>query len=109
AEVMLADLSAIVREAVRKRLRLREKEQADVLIGVAREQHDIGWLDIFDATFDVGDTADTAAALVHIDAGRDRLRHDAELAGGDRLRDRAHRGRVLGADVAAAAVAEAVI
>ena len=109
AEVVPADLAAVVGEPVGERLRLREQQHAHVLVGVAGEQHHVGGLEVFLAALEIDDAAHAAAAFVDRDAGHDRLRHHAEPPGGDRLGDGAHRGRVLGVDVAAAAVAEAVI
>src|SRR5262249_27863450 len=63
---------------------------------------------LFDA-LEIDDAIHAAAPLVDRDAGDDRLRHHREPAGRQRLGNRAHGVRVLGVDVAAAAVAEAVV
>src|SRR5262249_59828859 len=81
----------------------------EFLVSVAGEQPHVGRLHVFLPALDIHDATYPAALLVDVDAGGDRLRHHIEPPGRDCLWNRAHRGRVLGVDVAAAAVAEAVI
>ena len=52
AEVVPADLAAVVGEPVGERLRLREQQHAHVLVGVAGEQHHVGGLEVFLAALD---------------------------------------------------------
>ena len=58
---MAADLPVIVGEPVGKRSRFRLQQQPHVLVGVAREQHDVGGLEIFEAVLDVDHAGDAAA------------------------------------------------
>ena len=60
AEVVPADLAVIVREAVRERLRFRQQQQPHVLVGVAREQHDLGRLKVLRAALQIRDAGDAA-------------------------------------------------
>ena len=109
AEIMPPDLAGIIRQPIRKRRGFRQQQQAHVFISIARQQHHVGRLEIFLAALDVGHPAGAAAALVDLDAGGDRLRHHAAGAWSPSPSGWCYRGRVLGADMAAAAVAEAVI
>ena len=108
AEVVTADLLVVVRQAVRKRLRLRQQQQPGVLVGVAGEQHDFRRLKVLDAVGDVVD-AGHAAAAVDFDRRHVRARDDLQVAGRLRAGNRRDRGRILGVHVAAAAIAEAVV
>src|SRR5262249_51679649 len=78
-------------------------------VGVAGEPPHGGGLPVLSAALEIAGAAPAAAPLVARAAGDDRLRHRRDPAGRQRLGNRAHGGRVLGVDVAAAAVAEAVV
>ena len=109
AEVVPADLPVIVRQAVWKRLRLREQQQARVLVGVAGEQHDLGRLEVLDAVGDVVH-AGHAALVVDVDRwSRARACTTLRLAGRLRARNGRDVRAVLRIHMAAAAVAEAVV
>ena len=106
--VVPADLAAVVRQAVGVRRRLREEHQADVLVGVAGQQDDVGRLDVLLTVLDVAD-AGRAALAVHLHAADVGLGDHLQASGLLGARDRRDGGRVLRVQVAAAAVAEAVI
>jgi hypothetical protein len=55
---MPTHLAAIVREAVGEWLRLREQQQANVLVSVAGEQHHVGRLQVFLPALEIHDTTD---------------------------------------------------
>ena len=61
AEVVPADLAAVVGEPVGERLRLRQQQHAHVLVGVAGEQHHVGGLEVFLAALEIDDAAHAAA------------------------------------------------
>ena len=56
------------------------REQADVFVGVAREQYHVGRLKIFLAAFDVNDTGH-ALPCRHTPRWYDRPRHDLKTLG----------------------------
>ena len=107
-EIVPADLAVIVREPFRKRLRRREQQQPRVLVGVGRQQHDLGRLKKLLASGDVGDTSH-AALVVDVDARHVRPLDDREPAGLLGARNGRHVGTVLRVDMTAAPVAEAVV
>ena len=108
AEVMPPDLAVVVRQAVRKRLRLREQEQPDVLVGVAGQQHGLGGLNVLDPVGHVGDPGG-ATLTIHLDLGHMGARHDSEVACRLRTRDRRDERTVLRVDVTPALGAEPVV
>ena len=108
AQVMAADLPVIVRQPVRKRLRLRQQQQPRVFVGVTRQQYDLRRLNEFLAVGHVRHAGDLAL-VVGVDRRHVRARHDFQLPGFLRARNGRHARAVLGVDVAAALVAEAVI
>ena len=108
AEVVPADLRAVVREAEGPRPRLRQQQQAHVLVGVAGEQHEAGGLEELLAVLHVGDAGDPAP-VVGLDAPDVGVGHHLQAPGGLGPGNRRHRGRVLRVDVAPAPVAEPVV
>ena len=107
--VVASDLSVVVGEAIRKRLRFRQQQQAHVFVGVAREQHDIGGLEVFDAVLEIRDAGRAPGLFVHVDARHMGTRHHREPFRFERFRYRRDMRPVLRVDVAPAARAKAVI
>src|SRR5262245_24975634 len=103
SEVMFADLPVIVRETLLIGIRLREQKQTRVFVGVRREEHNTGWLEILLAVPDVPDSNDLAVAggnASHVGAI-----DDGKVLRLDRFGDSGHRGGVFRVDVATTAAA----
>ena len=106
--VVPAHLASIVREAIWKRLRLRQQQRPHVFIRVGREQHHAGGLKILLAALQIRHARDTPVAVdVHL--GDVRFGDDGKIAGFLCFRNGRDGGRAFRIDVTAAARAETVV